>query len=268
MRRGIVCCALIVTALAAAPRAARAEPISWSYNWLIDNSVLETQTGGVALAATLPGTSDQTSLATPVAIVSLFASQGAITPEVLQDTALGFRLQLKNETTGDATELLVRGRHARVRYVREPKPGLDHARNRALTEATGSILAFTDDDVVVDPAWALALTTAFAADPEAMVVTGLVVPYELETDAQLERLKRLEEALQSFPLAAAWEAEGMRLDVARALAGNTRAVVQVGSPEDIARAFILRDIYGTTPGASPNPPAATVDTNVSPGGSS
>ena len=70
---------------------------------------------------------------------------------------------------------------------------------------------------------------------------------EVETDAQLARLKRLEEALKVFPLAAAWEAEGQRLEVARALAGNTRAVVQLGSADDIARAFMLRDIYQTSP---------------------
>jgi regulator of protease activity HflC (stomatin/prohibitin superfamily) len=85
---------------------------------------------------------------------------------------------------------------------------------------------------------------------------------EMETDAQLQRLQRLEEALQNFPLAAAWEAEGLRLDVARALAGNTRAVVQVGSAEDIARAFIIRDIYQTTPPTAPDG-ATNADTNVS-----
>ena len=70
---------------------------------------------------------------------------------------------------------------------------------------------------------------------------------ELETEAQLKRLEQLEEALRSFPLAAGWEAEGLRLDVARALAGNTRAVVQVGNPDDIARAMMVRDIIQPTP---------------------
>ncbi len=94
-------------------------------------------------------------------------------------------LVVDNAPTSDASERLVRGRHPRVRYVREPRPGLDHARNRALAEAAGCIVAFTDDDVVVDPTWGQALTTVFAADPEAMAVTGLVVPCELETDAQV-----------------------------------------------------------------------------------
>ena len=73
---------------------------------------------------------------------------------------------------------------------------------------------------------------------------------EVETDAQLARLQRLEEALRSFPLAASWEAEGLRLDVARALAGNTRAVVQVGNPDDIARTLMVRDIL-QSPASAP-----------------
>lgn len=66
---------------------------------------------------------------------------------------------------------------------------------------------------------------------------------EVETEAQLARLERLEEALRKFPLAAAWETEGSRLDVARALAGNARAVVQMGGADDITRALMVRDVY-------------------------
>lgn len=94
-------------------------------------------------------------------------------------------LVVDNAPAGDATERLVRRSHSGVRYVREPIPGLDHARNRAIAEASGEILAFTDDDVVVDAGWARAIATAFAADAEVMAVTGLVVPWELDTDAQI-----------------------------------------------------------------------------------
>jgi GT2 family glycosyltransferase len=80
-----------------------------------------------------------------------------------------------------------------VRYAVEPRPGLGWARNRALAEATGEILAFTDDDVVVDAGWVEALATVFREDAEAGAVTGLVVPLELETQAQ-----RLFEEYRSF----------------------------------------------------------------------
>ena len=70
-----------------------------------------------------------------------------------------------------------------ARYVREERPGLDRARNRALIEAQGSIVAFTDDDAAPDPGWLRALCRPFA-DPRVLAVTGLTMPLELETEAQ------------------------------------------------------------------------------------
>jgi hypothetical protein len=46
-----------------------------------------------------------------------------------------------------------------VRYVPEPRPGLSYARNRGVLEAHGEIVAFTDDDILVDPQWLAALAT-------------------------------------------------------------------------------------------------------------
>ena len=94
-------------------------------------------------------------------------------------------LVVDNAPTTDETQRLVQESFPNVRYVREPRPGLDWARNRAINEASGDILAYTDDDVVVDPHWITALARVFVDDPRVMVVTGLVVPFELETRAQL-----------------------------------------------------------------------------------
>jgi len=77
------------------------------------------------------------------------------------------------------------GGDARVRYVEERRPGLGRARNAGLRVARGEIVAFTDDDVVVDPAWAPAVRGAFAAMPSVDCVTGLILPLEFETPAQL-----------------------------------------------------------------------------------
>jgi GT2 family glycosyltransferase len=70
-----------------------------------------------------------------------------------------------------------------VRYVREERPGLDRARNRALMEAQTPIVAFTDDDAAPDPGWLRALCRHFD-DPRTLAVTGLTLPLELETEAQ------------------------------------------------------------------------------------
>ena len=42
------------------------------------------------------------------------------------------------------------GHEARIHYVCENRPGLSLARNCGIKAARGEILAFTDDDVVVD----------------------------------------------------------------------------------------------------------------------
>ncbi len=84
----------------------------------------------------------------------------------------------------DTTTQEVVEQYPSVRYRCEPRPGLDWARNRAIVEAKGEILAFTDDDVIVDAGWVRALVETFAANPGVMAITGLVVPYELETEAQ------------------------------------------------------------------------------------
>jgi glycosyltransferase involved in cell wall biosynthesis len=73
-----------------------------------------------------------------------------------------------------------------VRYVFEPRAGLNFARNAALHHAAGALLAFLDDDVVVDRDWLHGLFAAWQDCPDAGGFTGLVLPYRLDTDAQIE----------------------------------------------------------------------------------
>ena len=84
----------------------------------------------------------------------------------------------------DGTTREVANRFRNVRYVAEPRPGLSAARNAALAAACSDIVAFTDDDVIVDSDWSARIRRGFA-DPQTMVVTGLILPAELETRAQL-----------------------------------------------------------------------------------
>ncbi|MBD2343063.1 glycosyltransferase family 2 protein [Anabaena subtropica] len=93
-------------------------------------------------------------------------------------------LVIDNAPSDDRTKQLVDSLPW-VRYVREPKPGLDFARNKALQSANGEILAFLDDDVVVDRKWLAGLMTAWRENPDAAAFTGLVLPYELVTEAQI-----------------------------------------------------------------------------------
>jgi GT2 family glycosyltransferase len=75
-------------------------------------------------------------------------------------------------------------RDPRVRYMNEPLPGSSVARNRGIAEVDSELLAFTDDDVEVDPQWLSWIVERFLADPRVDVVTGLVLPANLDTPEQ------------------------------------------------------------------------------------
>lgn len=92
-------------------------------------------------------------------------------------------LVIDNAPTDDRTRDLVAA--LGVRYEREPCPGLDVARNRALRSAKGQVVAFVDDDVVVDGHWLTALREVWQAEEGTGAVTGQILPLELETGAQV-----------------------------------------------------------------------------------
>lgn len=71
----------------------------------------------------------------------------------------------------------------RVRYVPESRKGLSVARNRGVSETSADLVAFTDDDVFADRAWIEWLTAPFA-EPTVSVACGMVLPLELQTEAQ------------------------------------------------------------------------------------
>ncbi|MEA2756547.1 MAG: hypothetical protein QOJ54_2836, partial [Aliidongia sp.] len=93
-------------------------------------------------------------------------------------------LVVDNAPSDERTTELVAA-FAEVRYEREPRPGLDFARNRALGDASGDWIAFLDDDVVVDRDWLAGMREAWAENPDACALTGLVLPFELATPAQI-----------------------------------------------------------------------------------
>jgi len=102
-----------------------------------------------------------------------------------------------NLPTTQATADLVQKTYQHIpnlRYVREDGPGASCARNRGIQEARGEILAFTDDDVVVDTYWLAQCAMTFEQSSEIVCVTGYTLPLELNTPAQLwfEDVRRFE----------------------------------------------------------------------------
>jgi GT2 family glycosyltransferase len=93
-----------------------------------------------------------------------------------------------NAPSNDVTSDLVQKKYgdlAQVHYVREDRPGLAVAHNRGYAQARGEIVAFTDDDVIVDEQWLVGIVAGFAAAENVACVTGLILPAEIETPAQV-----------------------------------------------------------------------------------
>lgn len=77
--------------------------------------------------------------------------------------------------TREVVQQFIESSSVPCRYVVEKKQGLSHARNRGIEEATGEILAFTDDDVVIDACWLPNLTKEFEND-EVSCIGGKILP--------------------------------------------------------------------------------------------
>jgi glycosyltransferase involved in cell wall biosynthesis len=88
-----------------------------------------------------------------------------------------------NAPVTDRTRFIVQEYFHGVRYIVEPRKGLDYARNTGWRNAKHTIVAYTDDDAYVDPYWLRAIGQAFK-DQRVNCVTGITFPMELETAAQ------------------------------------------------------------------------------------
>lgn len=64
-----------------------------------------------------------------------------------------------------------------LRCVNEPQQGISHARNRAITEARGSLIMFTDDDCVVPEDWLARFLAAAARYRLADLFAGEIEPH-------------------------------------------------------------------------------------------
>ena len=73
----------------------------------------------------------------------------------------------------------------RCRYALEPSRGLSRARNRGLSELETDYVAWLDDDETADAGWVHWLKQGFSHPSSPDAVCGLMLPAELETEAQV-----------------------------------------------------------------------------------
>lgn len=108
-------------------------------------------------------------------LLSLLAQRGPAFEIVVVDNAPGV-----GRAAGIVSEIRAGlggpGTGPALRLVTEPRRGLSAARNRGVRAAAGDVIAFTDDDCVVDPGWLAALRRGFDLHPQLSAVTGRTVP--------------------------------------------------------------------------------------------
>jgi glycosyltransferase involved in cell wall biosynthesis len=87
-------------------------------------------------------------------------------------------LVVNNKCTDDTDTVIARHSSALpIRRLFEPERGHSMARNCAVAAATGELLAWTDDDVLVDPEWLVAYVRAAADWPRAAFFGGTIDPW-------------------------------------------------------------------------------------------
>jgi GT2 family glycosyltransferase len=139
-----------------------------------------------------------------------------------QDYPCGEReiVVVDNRST-DATAAILRGYADRVHVRREPRRGPAAARNRGFAEARGAILALTDADCIVEPAW-LSQLVAPLADPAIGVAGGRILSVQPcnAIEAYGEEIHEHEKALTVYtPPYAITMNWAMRRDVLAAVGG-------------------------------------------------
>ncbi len=84
-------------------------------------------------------------------------------------------LMVVDNASSDETKETVLASPLRLTYLYEPIPGKSHALNRAVRQAKGSLLVFTDDDVSPDSSWLIALHTVSKKHPSFDFFGGKVI---------------------------------------------------------------------------------------------
>ncbi len=70
-----------------------------------------------------------------------------------------------NDQTKEIVENFITNSSVCIRYIFEPRQGKTYALNTGITKSRGEILAFTDDDVIVDKRWVAAIIEASTTYP-------------------------------------------------------------------------------------------------------
>ena len=121
-----------------------------------------------------------------------------------RDPDLAWQLIVVDKGSSDGTRDVI-GQFAGclpLKYASEARPGLSSARNRGIVEAEHPIIAFTDDDCLVNDDWVRAISNHFAQHSWLSILGGRVdladagdYPVSIRTHAAAERVTTVQQVL-------------------------------------------------------------------------
>ncbi len=124
---------------------------------------------------------DDPAAVTPVSAIICTRNRGdkimSAVRSVLACDYPSFDLTIIDQSTDDLTrDAVAEVDDPRLHYVHSTEPGLSRAYNNGIQRTAGEILAFTDDDCLVDPQWLTSIVDAFEAEPDGDLLYGRVIP--------------------------------------------------------------------------------------------
>jgi glucosyl-dolichyl phosphate glucuronosyltransferase len=96
----------------------------------------------------------------------------------LAPAAFSYEIIIIDNNSSPETRLLVESyqHQAPIVYLAEPKSGKNSALTTGLSQATGKLLVFTDDDIIADRHWLNELYAGVARHPGAQLFGGRIIP--------------------------------------------------------------------------------------------
>ena len=101
-------------------------------------------------------------------------------------------LVIVDNNSSDCTEQIVQKfrKNGNVKYCIENKQGLSHARNRGIRESRGEVVAFLDDDMVIDELWLLNLQRCITETRADVIGGKILLSFDRHPEAWLGSIFR------------------------------------------------------------------------------
>lgn len=87
-------------------------------------------------------------------------------------------LVVDQSTNNETAQKVLNISDPRIRYVKISNTGVSAAKNYGIQHTSYNLIAFTDDDCIVDTDWLKTLSSDFIKHPEIVAVFGQTIPYK------------------------------------------------------------------------------------------